>query len=70
MKVVIATAIALFCITSQAGENADRIAELKAEIAQRQAVIVQMQKEGRPTGRFEMTVFRLQRELERLEMFE
>ena len=70
MKVLISLVIATFCIAAQAGENSDRIAELKAEIAQRQAAIAQMQKEGRATGRFEMTVLRLQRELERLEILE
>ena len=49
-----------------AGENTDKIAELKAEITQRQEVIQRMKNEGQATGRLEMTVFRLQRELERL----
>ena len=48
-----------------ASENTDKIAELKTEIAQRQQVIEKMKAEGQSTGRVEMTVFRLQRELER-----
>lgn len=48
-----------------ASENTDKIAELKTEIAQRQEVIQRMKTEGQATGRLEMTVFRLQRELER-----
>ena len=41
------------------------IEQLRAEIAQRKSAIAQMQAEGKPTGRFEMTVFRLERRLER-----
>lgn len=62
--------LALACATAFADETSDRIAELKAEIARRQAAIAQMKAEGKPTGRFEMTVFRLQRELEKLELFQ
>ena len=60
--------LALLCASVHADATSDRIAELKAEIAQRQAAIAQMKAEGKPTGRFEMTVFRLQRELEKLEL--
>jgi len=42
------------------------IPELRAEIAQREAAIAVMKAEGKPTGRFEMTVFRLKLELERI----
>lgn len=70
MKVLISLILAVACVSAYADETSDRIAELKAEIAQRQAAIAQMQKEGRATGRFEMTVFRLQRELEKLEILQ
>jgi uncharacterized small protein (DUF1192 family) len=68
MKVLISLILASICVLAVADEASDRIAELKAEIAQRQAAIVQMKAEGRATGRYEMTVFRLQRELEKLEI--
>ena len=55
--------IALLLATSLA--HADTVSDLRAEIAQRRAVIAQMRLEGRPTGRFEMTVMRLERELDR-----
>lgn len=70
MKVLISIALALACTIAFANETSDRIAELKAEIAQRQAVVVKMQQDGKPTGRYEMTIFRLQRELEKLELFQ
>jgi len=41
------------------------IPELRAEIAQREAAIAVIRAEGKPTGRLEMIVFRLKRELER-----
>lgn len=62
--------LALLCAFVHADTTSDRIAELKAEIAQRQAAIAQMKAEGKPTGRYEMTVFRLQRELEKLEILQ
>ena len=68
MKVLVSLTLALSCILAHADATSDRIAELRAEIAQRQAAIAQMKAEGRATGRFEMTVFRLQRELEKLEI--
>lgn len=68
MKVLVSLTLALACTFAQADEVSDRIAEIKLEIAQRQAAIAQMRAEGRATGRFEMTVFRLQRELEKLEI--
>jgi hypothetical protein len=68
MKALISVTLALSCMLAHADATSDRIAELKAEIAQRQAAIAQMKAEGKPTGRFEMTVFRLQRELEKLEI--
>ncbi len=68
MKVLISFILASVCVLAVANEAADRIAELKAEIAQRQAAIAQMKAEGRATGRHEMTVLRLQRELEKLEI--
>ena len=46
------------------------IPELRAEIAQREQVIAVMKLEGKPTGRLEMTVFRLKRELERATLTE
>jgi hypothetical protein len=49
------------------GMNDARIADVKAEIAQRQSVIDQMKADGKPTGRAEMAVFRLKVELEKLE---
>jgi hypothetical protein len=62
--------LALLCASVHADATSDRIAEIKAEIAQRQAAIAQMKADGKPTGRYEMTVFRLQRELEKLELFQ
>jgi len=70
MKVLVSLALAVACALAHADAASDRIAELKAEIARQQAVIAQMQKDGRPTGRIEMSVFRLQRELEKLELFQ
>ncbi len=60
--------LSMVSITALAqGINDQRIAEVKAEIAQRQAAIDQMKAEGKPTGRVEMAVFRLKVELEKLE---
>jgi hypothetical protein len=70
MKVLVSLTLALACTFAQADEVSDRMVEIKAEIAQRQAAIAQMRTEGKATGRFEMTVFRLQRELEKLEILQ
>jgi DICT domain-containing protein len=70
MKALISLTLALSCMLAHADATSDRIAELKAEITQRQAVIAQMKADGKPTGRFEMVVFRLQRELEKLEILQ
>jgi multidrug resistance efflux pump len=52
-------------LTASLAHAEGSIEQLRAEIAQRKSAIAQMQAEGKPTGRFEMTVFRLTRELER-----
>ena len=49
------------------GIHDQRIAEIKAEIAQRQAAVDQMKAQGIATGRQEFPIFRLKVELEKLE---
>lgn len=58
--------LALVTTVVSAGPLDDQIAKLEAEIAQRQSVIAQMKSEGKPTGRFEMVVWRLQNDLQKL----
>lgn len=61
--------IALVALTASlafAGVNDEAIQKLEAEIARREAVISQLKAEGKPTGRFEMTVLRLRNELQKL----
>lgn len=70
MKFLIALALSFSCTFVHADENTDRIKELKTEISQREGAIVQLKSEGKATGRFEMTVFRLKQELERRESTE
>jgi uncharacterized small protein (DUF1192 family) len=60
--------LALVSLTAFAeGIHDKRIAEIKAEIAQRQAAIDQMKAQGLPTGRQEFPIFRLKAELAKLE---
>ena len=60
--------LSLVSLTALAeGIHDERIKEIKAEIAQRQAVIDQLKAEGKATGRLEFPVFRLKVELEKLE---
>jgi hypothetical protein len=49
-----------------AGPLDEKIAQVEAEIAQREAVVNQLKAEGKPSGRFEMTVWRLRNELVKL----
>ena len=70
MKFVIALMLSVGCFSVYATENTDRIVELKTEIAQREKAIEQMKKDNQPTGRFEMAVLRLRKELERRELTE
>lgn len=70
MKILVALVLSLSCTFVYADENTDRIKELKTEISQREGAIAQLKSEGKATGRFEMTVFRLKQELERRELTE
>ena len=65
MKVLVSLTFVIASTLAHADQNSDRIAELKAEIAQREATVAQMQQDNKPTGRVEMTIFRLKRELEK-----
>ena len=58
--------LALVATQAFAGPLDLRIVQLEAEIAQRQAAVEQLKAEGKPTGRFEMTVLRLRNELAKL----
>jgi hypothetical protein len=70
MKYIASLLLSLACVSVFASENTDRILELKTEISQREKEIALMKKEDKPTGRFEMTVLRLRKELERRELTE
>ncbi len=70
MKYIASLLLSLACVSVFASENTDRILELKSEISQREKEITLMKKEDKPTGRFEMTVLRLRKELERRELTE
>lgn len=52
-------------LTASLAHAQDTISELRAEIARREAAIAVMQAEGKPTGRVEMTLFRLKQALAR-----
>lgn len=58
--------LALVATQAVAGPMDDRISQTQAEIAQLESVINQLKAEGKPTGRFEITVWRLRNELARL----
>ena len=58
--------LALVASQAFAGIYDEKIAQVEAEIAQREAAIKQMQAEGKPTGRFEFVVWRLRNELQKL----
>jgi len=58
--------LALAATQSFAGPFDEKIAQVEAEIAQREVAIKQMQAEGKPTGRFEFVVWRLRNELQKL----
>ena len=58
--------LALAATQAFAGINDEKIAQVEAEIAQREVAIKQMQAEGKPTGRFEFVVWRLRNELQKL----
>lgn len=70
MKYIASLLLSLACMSVFASENTDRILELKTEISQREKDIALMKKEDKPTGRFEMAVLRLRKELERRELTE
>lgn len=60
--------LTMICSTAYACDATTlaQIEELKAEIARRQRAIEIMKEDGRATGRFEMTVLRLQQKLKEL----
>jgi TATA-binding protein-associated factor Taf7 len=63
MKYVIAV-VAILCATITFADTlSDRISELEKEIAERKVAISELKQAGKPTGRFEMTVLRLEAEL-------
>lgn len=57
--------IVALMLTASLAHAQDTISELRAEIARREAAIAVMQAEGKPTGRVEMTLFRLKQALAR-----
>jgi len=58
--------LALVTTIVAAGPLDEQIAKLESEIAQQQTIIDQMKSEGKPTGRFEMVVWRLKNDLQKL----
>lgn len=68
MKKIIAMILLVFATGAHAcnATTLAQIEELKVEIARRQAAIEIMKQDGRATGRFEMTVLRLQQKLKEL----
>jgi uncharacterized protein YigA (DUF484 family) len=67
MKRIAVLGLMLVALYANASTETD---QLKAEISQREQVIAQLKQDGKPTGRLEMTVFRLKRDLERQEQME
>lgn len=68
MKKIIAIILLAFATGAYACDATTlaQIEELKVEIARRQTAIEIMKQDGRATGRFEMTVLRLQQKLKDL----